>query len=157
SNESRTMDATTGDMTGLVGIAQATAAAGVAVDIVGRGLSLCEFDGATTAGDYLQASTTTGGLCKDAGATYPTSGVQILGRVLSTNAAAGTYTVELFSGEERGGEQTLTFNSPLSRSTNMISCSTCELTSNKNAASGYAGLDSSSKLNASQLPNPSST
>src|SRR5262249_47462974 len=48
-------------------------------------------------------------------------------------------------------------NSPLTRSTNTISCSTCEVTSNRNAASGYAGLDSSSKLSASQLPNPSSS
>ena len=31
------------------------------------------------------------------------------------------------------------------------------MSSNKNAASGYAGLDSSSKLSASQLPNPSSS
>src|SRR5262249_35721341 len=79
------------------------------------------------------------------------------GRVLSTNASAGTYTVELFSAEQRAAESVLTFNSPLSRSTNTISCSTCEVTSNKNAASGYAGLDSSSKLSASQLPNPSSS
>ena len=94
--------------------------------------------------------------CHDAGSTYPTSG-QILGRVLSTNGSSGTYTIELFSTEERGAESVLTFNSPLSRSTNTITCPTCEVTGNKNAASGYAGLDASTKLNASQLPNPSSS
>jgi len=151
------MDASTSDTSGLIGIAQATAVAGAAVDVAGRGLSSCEFAGATTAGNYVQASPTSAGLCEDAGPTYPISGVQILGRVLSTNAVAGTYTVELFSGEERGGEQVLTFDSPLSRSTNAISCPTCEVTGNKNAAGGYAGLDSNSKLNALQLPNPGST
>ncbi|PYS06278.1 MAG: hypothetical protein DMG17_32640, partial [Acidobacteria bacterium] len=81
----------------------------------------------------------------------------IVGRVLSTNGSAGTDTIEVFGLESVGAESTLTFNSPLSRSTNTISCSNCEQTGNKNAASGYAGLDSSSKLSASQLPNPSSS
>jgi len=49
-----------------------------------------------------------------------------------------------------GKENALTFNSPLSRSTNTISCPTCEITGNKNAASGYAGLTAATKLNASQ-------
>lgn len=47
-------------------------------------------------------------------------------------------------------ENALTFSAPLSRSVNTISCPTCEVTGNKNAASGYAGLDASSKLAASQ-------
>src|SRR5204862_2290715 len=50
------------------------------------GRSSCVFDGATTAGDYVQISTTAGD-CHDAGATFPTSGGQVLGRVLSTNGA----------------------------------------------------------------------
>src|SRR5439155_581402 len=42
---------------------------------------------------------TTAGDCHDAGATFPTSGGQILGRVLSTNGAGGTYAVVLYPGE----------------------------------------------------------
>jgi len=150
------VNAATSDTTGFVGIAQTTQSAGASVDVVLRGQSSCVFDGSTTAGDYVQASTTTAGDCHDAGSTRPTSG-QIVGRVLSTNGSAGTYTIEAFGLESVGAESTLTFNSPLSRSTNTISCSNCEQTGNKNAASGYAGLDSGSKLSASQLPNPSSS
>ena len=47
-------------------------------------------------------------------------------------------------------ENALSFSSPLSRSVNAISCPSCEITGNKNAANGYAGLTSSSKLNVSQ-------
>ena len=65
-----------------------------------RGYASCSFDGATTAGDYVQISSTNAADCHDAGAAYP-SGGQILGRVLSTNAAAGTYTV-LLSQEAQG-------------------------------------------------------
>jgi hypothetical protein len=59
----------------------------------------CVFDGATTAGDYVQISSTTAGNCHDTGsASYPASG-QLIGRVLSTNGAAGTYTIDLFPPE----------------------------------------------------------
>jgi hypothetical protein len=51
-----------------------------------------------------------------------------------------------------GKESPLTFNGPLSRSTNAISCSTCEVTTAKNAASGYAGLDSGSRIVKAQAP-----
>jgi hypothetical protein len=47
-------------------------------------------------------------------------------------------------------ETALTFISPLSRSTNTISCPTCEVTGNKNAAGGYAGLTAGTKLNVAQ-------
>src|SRR5207249_3103167 len=59
----------------------------------------CVFDGATTAGDYVTISSTTAGDCHDAGATFPTSGGQVLGRVLSTNGAGGTYAMVLYPGE----------------------------------------------------------
>jgi hypothetical protein len=59
-----------------------------------RGYASCSFDGATSAGDYVQISSTNAGDCHDTGSTYPSSG-QVLGRVLSTNAAAGTYTTLL--------------------------------------------------------------
>src|SRR5213078_2984817 len=59
----------------------------------------CDFDGATTAGNYVQISSTTAGKCHDAGATFPTSGGQVVGRVFSTNGAGGTYGMVLFPGE----------------------------------------------------------
>jgi hypothetical protein len=49
-------------------------------------------------------------------------------------------------------ENALTFNAPLSRATNTISCPTCELTTNKNAANGYAGLDATSRIAKAQAP-----
>jgi len=61
----------------------------------------CVFDGATVANDYVQISSLTAGNCHDTGSTsYPTSG-QVIGTVLSTNAAAGTYTIALFGPEDR--------------------------------------------------------
>lgn len=59
-----------------------------------RGYASCSFDGATTGGDYVQISSTNAADCHDSGAAYPGTG-QVLGHVLSTNAAAGTYTVWL--------------------------------------------------------------
>src|ERR1700738_3960286 len=50
---------------------------------------------ATTACDYVQNSPSISGDCHDAGATYPASG-QVIGRVLSTNASAGTRTIDIF-------------------------------------------------------------
>lgn len=55
-----------------------------------RGYTQCSFDGSTTAGDYVVASTTNPGDCHDAGGSRP-SGVQVVGRVESTNSGAGTY------------------------------------------------------------------
>ena len=60
------------------------------------------FDGGTTANDYVQQSASTNGDFTDAGATYPTTG-QVLGRVVSTNAGAGTYDIDLFPAEIKGG------------------------------------------------------
>ena len=57
----------------------------------------CTFDGATTAQNYVIASVTVAGNCRDAGAAYPNGDrQQVIGRVLSTNVAAGTYNIELF-------------------------------------------------------------
>lgn len=67
------------------------------------GIAPCIFDGATTAGDYVQLSPTTGGQCHDAGASKPAIG-QVVGRVTTTNAVAGTYLVDLFSPEITGGQ-----------------------------------------------------
>jgi hypothetical protein len=54
----------------------------------------CVFDGATTAGDYVIASVTTGGQCHDATAVLPT-GVTVFGFVQTTNGGAGTYSVDI--------------------------------------------------------------
>ena len=63
-----------------------------------QGRASCVFDGATTAGDYVQISGTVAGDCSDVGSTYPTSG-QVIGRVLSTNGGAGTYAILVFAPE----------------------------------------------------------
>ena len=98
--------ATTSDSTGLVGIVTSASSAAGNATIMQIGQGSCVFDGPTTAGDYVIASNATGGDCHDAGANYPTvlgnaSSVQVLGRVLTNNVAAGTYSVVLFGPEQR--------------------------------------------------------
>ena len=55
-----------------------------------RGYALCSFDGSTVSGDYVVTSTTNPGDCHDAGAARP-AGMQVIGRVESTNTGTGTY------------------------------------------------------------------
>ena len=43
----------------------------------------CVFDGAITAGDYVQVSTITGGDCHDAGPTFPNVVARVLGIVIA--------------------------------------------------------------------------
>lgn len=86
---------TPSDILGIVGITTAGAGSGGTASIQQSGTALCTFDGATTAGDYVVNSVTNGGDCH-ATAFYPQS-TQLIGRVLSTNAAAGTYAVNLFA------------------------------------------------------------
>jgi hypothetical protein len=56
----------------------------------------CDFDNATTAGNYVTISAITAGKCHDAGSSYPTSGAAY-GRVLTTNGASGTFSMELMT------------------------------------------------------------
>src|SRR5207253_1209491 len=85
---------TTSDMAGAMGIVVGgSGTTGNAVIAYG-GYASCSFDGATTASDYVQISSTNAADCHDVGASYPKVG-QVLGRVLSTNASAGTYGVFL--------------------------------------------------------------
>lgn len=93
---------TTADTTGVAGVVVGGAGTTGNALVARQGQASCVFDGATTAGDYVQASTSVAGDCTDATATYPTTG-QILGRVLSTNGSGGTYAMTLFSPEIRGG------------------------------------------------------
>src|SRR5207237_3957849 len=73
----------TTDTAGAVGIVVGGAGTSGSAQIARIGTASCVFDGATTAGDYVTISSTTAGDCHDAGATLPTSGGHILGRVLS--------------------------------------------------------------------------
>jgi hypothetical protein len=84
----------TTDTGGIIGICQQNCLTTSTGAIAQAGVASCVFDGATTAGDYVQNSSTTAGDCHDAGATFPVSG-QVIGRVLSTNGAGGTYSVVL--------------------------------------------------------------
>lgn len=79
---------------GVVGVVTAGAGTSGVVTITYTGKVLCVFDGATTAGNYVQVSSSVAGDCHDAGSAVPTSG-QILGKVTSTNGSGGTYVVDL--------------------------------------------------------------
>jgi hypothetical protein len=59
------------------------------------GIASCAFDGATTSGDWAIVSTTVAGDCHDAGSSVPATTLSTIGRVLSTNASAGSYSVLL--------------------------------------------------------------
>jgi len=91
----------TTDTAGAVGIVTGGAGTSSNARIGVRGQCSCVFDNATTAGDYVILSSTTAGDCHDSGSSYPSSG-QVLGRVLSTNGSAGTYSIYLFGPETRG-------------------------------------------------------
>jgi hypothetical protein len=82
----------TTDTSGVIGVVVDGAGTTGNAQVARGGLASCVFDGATTAGDYVQISSTTAGACHDSGAGYPVSG-QVVGRVLSTNGSAGTYSV----------------------------------------------------------------
>lgn len=94
----------TTDTGGAVGITTAGAGTSGTATITTAGKLPCVFDGATTAGDYVQISSSTPGNCHDTGsASYPSSGGQVVGRTLSTNASNGTYTMDLFPSEIQPG------------------------------------------------------
>ena len=98
--------AATSDTSGIVGIVVDNAGTTGSAAIAREGQASCAFDGATTSGDYVQISSTVAGDCHDAGASYPTTG-QVLGRVFSTNAAAGTFAM-LVVPEVQGGGSAVT-------------------------------------------------
>ncbi|MBI3665017.1 MAG: hypothetical protein HY236_02135 [Acidobacteria bacterium] len=91
----------TSDTGGAIGVAVSGAGTTGQAQVGTRGQVTCDFDGATTAGDYVSISSITSGQCHDAGPSYPASG-QVLGRVLSTNASAGSYAIHLFGPDIRG-------------------------------------------------------
>jgi hypothetical protein len=93
---SRAVIAATTDTDGILGVVMAGAGTSGSAAIQTGGIAQCDFDGATTANDYVSISSTAAGKCHDAGSSYPTSG-QVLGRVLSTNGSAGTYDLLLLA------------------------------------------------------------
>jgi hypothetical protein len=89
-----------GDTTGILGIVVAGPGTIGNAQIAVAGTALCNFDGPTQVGDYVQVSSTAPGACHDVGASYPSSG-QVLGRVLQTQPVAGGWYVYLFGAEQR--------------------------------------------------------
>ncbi len=90
------------DTGGVVGVVIAGAGTSGIGLVQQAGQAICVFDGSTTVEDYVQISSTTAGNCHDTGsAIYPTAGGQVIGRVLTTNAGAGNYLLDLFGHEIR--------------------------------------------------------
>lgn len=93
---STAIEATTTDTGGVVGVTTLGAGTSGSATVTTSGQVPCAFDASgSTAGDYVQISSATNGDCHDAGSSYPATG-QVVGRVFSTNAGAGTYTIDLF-------------------------------------------------------------
>jgi len=91
----------TSDNADVIGIVNSGAGLSGNATIQQIGLAQCVFDGATTVNDWFIPSVTTAGNCHDTGVaysstTFPPQGSQILGQVLSTNVAGGTYSVNLY-------------------------------------------------------------
>jgi hypothetical protein len=91
-----------GDTSGVIGIISGLPASGSRIQVVQSGQFFCNFDGPATSGHYVGISKTTAGDCTDIGASYPTDGQQVVGRVLSS-FVTGTGRVLLFQSELHGG------------------------------------------------------
>ena len=99
--------------------------------VVRSGAVSCTFDSGVNQGDYVQASSTINGLCRDAGSTYPTSN-QIIGVALSSsnsNSTGTSQTIFFFDAEVRGAGATggtytigASSTSPLTNSTIVCPC-----------------------------------
>ena len=87
-----------GDTSGVIGIISGLPASGSRIQVVQSGQFSCNFDGPATSGHYVGISKTTAGDCADIGATFPTDGQQVVGRVLSS-FAPGTGRILLFQSE----------------------------------------------------------
>lgn len=79
--------AATTDTTGILGIVTQGSGKTGSANIAQSGFAACDFDGPTTARDYVVASTTTAATCHDAGSSQP-AGVSIVGRVATTGGTA---------------------------------------------------------------------
>jgi hypothetical protein len=92
---STAVETATTDTGGIIGVVIGGAGTTGNAQVAREGLASCVFDGATTAGDYVVNSTTTTGDCHDVGAPLPAT-TQVIGRILSTNGAAGTYQIFVY-------------------------------------------------------------
>lgn len=94
-------------------------------------------------------------ICSASGLTCFATNITITGTSQDISAALKAAAAVLPStGGGSGTVTSIATSSPLSGGTittsGTLSCPTCEVTTNKNSASGYAGLDGSSKLNGAQ-------
>lgn len=80
----------TTDTGGAIGVVIAGAGTTGSATIQMVGLIPCTFDNSTTAGDYVQLSSSVAGDCHDAGATFPASG-QVIGQVVTSSSAGVLY------------------------------------------------------------------
>lgn len=95
--------ASAGDADGAIGICDTNCGTSGFPNIATAGIATCAFDAATTAGDWVQISTSVNGDCTDTGsATIPTTG-EIVGRVLNTIGSAGNAQVLLLLTQPGGG------------------------------------------------------
>jgi hypothetical protein len=93
-NPSRVTGTLTSDLSSVViGICLSSCTVGSSASVQSTGIVSCNFDGATTVGDYVTISPTVATDCRDNGTNVSAS----FGRVLSTNAGAGLYQI-LFTG-----------------------------------------------------------
>lgn len=92
----------TSDTSGIAGVCLANCGMSGNAQLAQSGQAACQFDGGTTAGNYVQPSSLAAGNCHDLGPASPSSG-QVIGRVLTTNASAGIYPIRMFSSGIEGG------------------------------------------------------
>jgi hypothetical protein len=86
----------TSDTENAVGICSANCGTTGTATVAIMGQVTCDFDGATTAGNYVVISSGTAGMCHDAGSSFPNNQAAY-GRVLTTNGGAGAYVMELMT------------------------------------------------------------
>ncbi len=90
--------ALTSSTTNTIGICDSNCGTTGSATLAWNGTAQCTFDGATTAGDWVVASTTAGGNCHDSGvaaSSLPPGGVALIGIVTTTNGGGGLYNVDM--------------------------------------------------------------
>lgn len=95
------------DTSGSIGICINNCTTSGNASLTTNGIENCVADNSTTVGHYIGIGTTTGGRCKDIGASRPTTG-QVIGFALSAVSAGSNVSVLLF-GVENVGALTVSF------------------------------------------------
>lgn len=75
------------ETSGILGVVKGGAGSSGSAQVTTIGGATCISDNATTAGHFVGVSASTAGSCTDLGATFPTSGTQVLGTWTETGAA----------------------------------------------------------------------